>query len=105
MLAGGTTVVIDHLTGEKEPPHLKSILKKLFTSPPFTFYLLMLFYVYDWLVSAIAFASYFFEIGGERPRATLRFWSCVGGSFWVGPLASVHQVNFVFACGDAGAII
>lgn len=43
MLAGGTTVVIDHLTGENEPPHLKSILKKLFTSPPFTFYLLMLF--------------------------------------------------------------
>lgn len=42
MLAGGTTVVIDGLTGRSERVSVLTILKKLLRTPPFTCYLLML---------------------------------------------------------------
>lgn len=44
MLAGGTTVAIDGLTGRSERVSVLVILKKLLRTPPFTCYLLMLLF-------------------------------------------------------------
>ncbi|AYW45344.1 AEC family transporter [Tetragenococcus koreensis] len=42
MLAGGTKVVSDRLTGQNTGVHFKSILRQLFSSIPFTCYVVML---------------------------------------------------------------
>ncbi|WP_303217692.1 AEC family transporter [Enterococcus asini] len=42
MLAGGTTIAVDHLSGKAEKTSFGQILKRLFRNPAFTTYLVML---------------------------------------------------------------